>query len=91
LFVTSTPDEREGENIVAQYEVAVSKIEFDFSTNLNEISSKQRSDLISHVLSRKWILGVEAEKTLTGPSCQKISNETGCLVRDVKYTATKVG
>jgi hypothetical protein len=75
---------------MARYEVAVSKIDFDFSTSINEIPPNQQSGLVSHVLGRTWTLAVDAEEKLTGPLCQQISNETGCLVRDVKYTARKL-
>lgn len=72
---------------MAKYEVVVSEIDLDFSTNINEVFVEDQSDLISSVIGKKWILGVEAEKNLIGPLCQKISNETGCLVRDIKFTA----
>jgi hypothetical protein len=76
---------------MAEYEVAISRIDFDFSTRVKAISAEEQADLVAHVLGRTWFLGVEADETLTGPLCQHISNATGCLVRDVKYTAKKVG
>ncbi len=75
---------------MARYEVAISKIDFDFSTSINEISSIEQSGLVSDVLGKKWTLAVDAEENLTGPLCQQISNETGCLVRDVRYTTRKL-
>jgi hypothetical protein len=76
---------------MAEYEVTISAIDFDFSTNRNEISAKEQSDFVSDVLERKWILAVEADEDLTGPLCQQVSNATGCLVRDVKFTAKSLG
>lgn len=75
---------------MARYEVSVTQIDFEFSTHLKAIASDEQSELVSQVLGRTWILGVDAEENLTGPLCQQISNETGCLVRDVKFTATKL-
>ena len=75
---------------MAQYEIVVSGIDFDFFTHIDEIPPDGQSKLVSYVLGKRWILAVEAEEKLTGPLCQQISNETGCLVRDVKFTAKKL-
>ncbi len=76
---------------MAKDEVAISEIDFDFTTSRNEISAEEQSDLLSSVLRRKWILVVAAETDLSGPLCQQISTETGCLVRDVTFTSQVVG
>jgi len=76
---------------MAEYEVTISAIDFDFTTNTNETSAKEQSDLVSNVLARRWILEVEADEDLTGPLCQQVSNATGCLVCNVKFTAKSLG
>jgi len=72
------------------YEVVVSEIDFDFSTNISEICFEDQSNIVSEIIDRTWILAVDADENLTGPLCQKISNATGCLVRDVSFTAKLV-
>jgi hypothetical protein len=88
--VKNSFDAVEGESPMAQYEIVVSDIDLDFSTHTNEIPPDGQSQLVSFVLGKKWILAVEAEEKLTGPLCQQVSNETGCLVRDVTFTAKKL-
>ena len=76
---------------MAEYEITISAIDFDFSTSIEDVPASARSDLVSKVLGTTWTMAVEADENLAGPLCQKISNVTGRLVRDVRYTAKKVG